>query len=131
MLSTMNTLFFIITGTLGLLVIGWLTWFSCKYVIYLIKNHKISLRPTFRGFREKIWMTIGLGIVFFGFYFAIVLLSSKLITPATGESFFNLVKNHPIDFIYFGLFIVASITLSIYLVRMVIKYLFITKSKNR
>src|SRR5437764_747748 len=127
----MDSFFFIITGMLGLLVIGWLTWFSAKYFIYLIKNNKISLQPAFRGFKEKIWMTIGLGIVFFGFYLAIVLLTSKLITPKSGETFFYLVKTHPIEFIYLGLFIFTTATLSIYLVRMVIKYLFITKSRNR
>lgn len=126
----MLILLYLLTTLMGIFVIGWLTRFSFKHMIYLIKNRKISLRPAFKGFREKIWMTIGLGIVFFGFYFGLVILSSKLLTAESRQDFFRQVYTHPIEFIYLGLFIFASITLSIYLVRMLIKYLFITKSRQ-
>jgi predicted branched-subunit amino acid permease len=126
----MLILFYILTVLTGIVVLGWLTRFSIKYIAFLVKNGKISLRPAFRGFKEKIWMTIGLGIVFFGFYFGIVLLSSKFSTPETRQDFFRLIYSHPIEFIYLGLFIFATITLCIYLVRMLIKYLFITKSRQ-
>ena len=126
----MFILLYFLTAIMGCLIIGWLTRFSFRYVVSLIKNGKVSLRPAFRGFKEKIWMTLGLGMVFFGFYFAIVLISSKMITPEVGLDFFQLIYAHPKDFIYIGLSIFATLTVAIYLIRMLIKYLYITNTRG-
>jgi hypothetical protein len=120
--------FYIFTCLIGAFVIGWLTRFSFRHLKFMIKEKKISLKPAFRGFREKIWMTFGLGVTFFGFYFILIYISSKLLTSQIGHNFFHLVYTYPTEFIYLGLFIFAIFTLSIYLVRMFIKYIFLSKS---
>lgn len=109
----------------------WLTRFSYRHFSSMIKGHKISLRPAFNGFREKIWMTLGLGIIFFGLYFCLVYFSSILIHQQDGLFYFLLLYNHPVEFIYLGLFLFSLVTLSIYLVRMLIKFIFILHNKHK
>jgi hypothetical protein len=115
---------------LGLLLMGWMTFYSGRHLYSLIKQKKYSPRPLFKNFREKMWMTIGLGILFFSFYLLIVLFSSSLISPQIGLNLFFLFYSHPTEFIYLGLFIFACMSLSIYLVRMLIKYLYTTRNKG-
>jgi hypothetical protein len=85
-----------------------------------------ALRLMVKDFRQKMWMTIGLGLFFFGFYF-LLLWSFKFIDKSFWQNLFMQAYHSPILFIYAGLFIFAFISLSIYLVRMFIKYLFMTR----
>ncbi|WP_075883298.1 hypothetical protein [Candidatus Protochlamydia sp. W-9] len=115
---------------LGLIVIALMSYTSMRYLVFLIKGKRYRLSHLLRGFREKIWMTFGLGFLFFGLYLGIVLLGSFLIDQENGQILFHLSYQHPIEFIYLGLFIFATISLLIYLVRMFIKYLYLTRSKG-
>jgi len=103
----------------------------CLLAIYafkcLISNW--SPKALFRDFNRKIWMTICLGIAFFGFYLLIVSLSVYFIRP-WGTDLFFLVYHDPVKFIYLGLCLFACLSWSIYLVRMVVKYFYLTRGKD-
>lgn len=97
----------------------------------LIRKKKISvLSILFKEFRQKMWMTIGLGILFFGIYFMAIWIGSQLINSQMNTNFFMLMYRNPVYFIYLGLFLFACVSTSIYLVRMVIKYLHNTRHRN-
>ncbi|WP_068469039.1 hypothetical protein [Candidatus Protochlamydia phocaeensis] len=115
---------------LSLLLVGWMIFYSGKYFLKLIRDKKFSLHPLLKGFKQKMWMTIGLGSLFFSFYFLIVLLSAYLIDSQSSLNLFFLFYAHPTEFIYLGLFIFACMSLCIYLVRMFIKYFYMTRSKE-
>lgn len=88
-----------------------------------------SLKTLFKDFNRKMWMTIFLGAAFFGFYLLIVGLSVYFVRPWGAELLF-LVYHNPIKFIYLGLWLFAFFSLSIYLVRMIIKYFYLTRGKD-
>lgn len=115
---------------LGLIAILCMICKSAGYFLQIIKGKKYRIRPLFRDFKEKMWMTVGLGCLFFGLYLFLVLSGSALINSEIGLSLFTLSYKNPIEFIYLGLFTFAALSLSIYLVRMMIKYLYITRSKG-
>lgn len=91
--------------------------------LFLIKN-------ILKGFKAKMWMTCGLGITFFGFYLFVVVLSSTILNGKWISSLFWQAYQTPLPFIYGGLLLFACFSLLIYLVRMVIKYLFLTRGKG-
>ncbi|MBA2368105.1 MAG: hypothetical protein H0V82_03670 [Candidatus Protochlamydia sp.] len=109
---------------LAMIVIG-MTFKSLFYFIRMLKTKKSYLRPLIKDFREKMWMTIGLGLVFFGFYLFVVLGAAFVIDMQKGLNFFYLLYAHPTEFIYLGMFIFAALSLAIYFVRMLIKYLYL------
>lgn len=89
-----------------------------------------SIKKLLIGFKAKMWMTFGLGLVFFSFYFLLVMLCSKYINTETGLALFFSAYRSPVLFIYGGLLLFACFSLTIYLVRMVIKYFFITRGRG-
>lgn len=103
----------------------------CLLAIYAFKrlSRGWSLKVLFKDFNRKIWMTICLGIAFFGLYLLIVSLSVYFIRPL-GTDLLFLVYHNPVKFIYLGLWLFACFSLSIYLVRMVIKYFYLTRGKD-
>lgn len=117
----------------GLLVwlalMGWLTWFCLRHLTGVTSNLKESIRALFKDFRQKMWMTVGLGLLFFCVYILLVYIGSFVITSKTRLDFFFLLYRHPIDFIYLGLLAFACTSLCIYIARMVIKYLYNTRNK--
>lgn len=112
-----------LTAMLGVLLIGWITLYSLRNATKILRTQRKPLKSVFYGFRQKMWMTVGLGILFFGFYLIAVLIGSQLINEKKMDVFF-IVYNHPILFIYLGLLIFMGISGSIYAARMVIKYLY-------
>lgn len=108
---------------IGLLLAGWILLFNVLCIIQMILNKKISLLTVFMGFKQKIWMTIGLGLTFFGIYFGLVLAGSLMMDSEIRSKVFLYLYKNPIDLIYLGLFIFSAITVSIYIVRMIIIYL--------
>lgn len=89
-----------------------------------------SFRNLLKGFKAKMWMTFGLGIVFFSFYFLVIFISSVYLKEEKGELLFFSAYHSPKFFIYAGLLIFACFSLTIYLIRMLIKYLFLTRGKG-
>lgn len=88
-----------------------------------------SFKILFKDFNRKMWMTVCLGALFFGFYILIICLSAYFIGP-WGTDLLFIVNQHPTEFIYGGLFLFAFLSLSIYLARMWIKYLYLTRGKD-
>lgn len=123
------TAIYILGITLCILLLCWVTVFSTRHFLKIMKNQSFSIRPLFYDFRQKMWMTIGLGLVFFGLYVVVILFGSYKMDPELRRKIFLLVYQNPTFFIYFGLFTFASISLTIYLARVFIKYLYNSKSK--
>lgn len=123
-------IFQLVSVILSLLLVCWMIFYSIKYFLKLIRDNKFSLHPLFKGFKQKMWMTIGLGSLFFSLYLLIILLSSWLLDSKSSLTLFFLFYAHPTEFIYLGLFIFACMSLCIYLVRMFIKYFYLTHSKD-
>lgn len=90
---------------------------------------KVALHRIFKDFGQKMWMTAGLGLVFFCLFLLTAILGSYFDDPQSRLNLFFLMYEHPTVFIYLGLFTFALTSTSIYLVRLVIKYLYNTKRK--
>ena len=88
-----------------------------------------SYRVLFKDFNRKMWMTLCLGLLFFFLYFMTVALGSHVVRQ-WGTDFFFIVYRNPVTFIYGGLWLFAFLSLSIYLVRMFIKYVYLTRGKD-
>lgn len=90
-------------------------------------KRKANFEAIVRGFGQKMWMTAGLGLVFFGCYLVLALASSSLKDTQIRLNLFLLMYQSPATFVYLGLLIFACLSTSIYLVRLVIKYLYNTR----
>ncbi len=114
----------------GILIVGLILFYSALYFAEALMHKKISVRSIFKNFRQKMWMTAGLGILFFSLYVVLVYIGS-FVTHAIGHiNLFNLLHKHPVAFIYLGLLTFAIISISIYLVRLVIKYLYNSRRRE-
>lgn len=113
-----------------LIIITWIILISI-IIIYSFRHFKIikktitfSIRNLFKDFKQKMWMTVGIGIVFASLFLAVVLGGTYFINSNTRTQIFTLLYKHPRDFIYIGLLLFAVVTLGIYVVRRVIIYLY-------
>ncbi len=88
-----------------------------------------SFKLLFKDFNRKMWMTLSLGAVFFTLYFLIVYFGATY-AQQWGPDLIFVVYRNPVLFIYGGLALFAFLSLSIYLVRMLIKYLYLTRGKD-
>lgn len=113
----------------GLLLISFslIVWLAFIAFKQLAKGW--SLKVLFKDFKRKMWMTTCLGILFFGIYLLFVFAGLYLTNNWESDLFF-LLYHHPVEFIYGGLWLFACLSLSIYLARMFIKYLFLTRGKD-
>ena len=103
---------------------------SYKTFIWIIRTKKTPIKSLLNNFKQKMWMTLGLGFIFFGFYFVLIFSISQLMSKEDWLSLFFYMYKEPTYFIYLGLFLFAFLSLSIYFVRMFIKYLYTTRSKD-
>lgn len=94
-----------------------------------ITKKKIFVKSIFRDFNQKIWMTVGLGCSFFGFYLIMVLLGSYLLNGEVKKNLFLLVYKNPTVFIYLGLLVFVCISVIIIFARSLIKYLYNSKKQ--
>jgi hypothetical protein len=88
-----------------------------------------TLKLLFKDFKRKMWMTVSLGGLFFCLYFVVVSLGAYFFNH-WGTDLFSILYQHPVEFVYGGLWLFACFSLSIYLVRMMIKYIYLTKGKD-
>jgi hypothetical protein len=100
----------------------------CLYALRRLGTGR-PLQIMLRDFKRKIWMTIGLGGFFFSLYF-IALSQGASLFKDLGREFFIQAAQNPLAFIYGGLWVFAMLSLSIYLVRIFIKYLYLAKGKD-
>ncbi len=61
-----------------------------------------SLKNLLKGFKAKMWMTFGLGIVFFSLYLIVILVGSFYLKEETGQWLFLSAYHSPVYFIYAG-----------------------------
>ena len=109
----------------------------CMFILFFIMMtfiyKKLSIGWTFqlllKDFNRKMWMTLGLGISFFGFYIFLVPLIQWLFKGNEHEIFF-LVYQNPVPFIYGGLGFFAFLSLMIYVLRMIIKSIYFKVGKD-
>ena len=111
------------------LLIGLILFFLALKLTEKGMKKKVTVQIIFKEFGQKMWMTIGLGCVFFCLFLLIVWAGSYFNDSQFRLNFFFLVYEHPVAFIYLGLLTFALISTGIYLVRLVIKHLYNTKSK--
>lgn len=108
----------------GALLIGLALLYGAFYFVGVVLGKTFSPGVLLKGFRQKIWMTVGLGVFFFGCYTLTLFLSSFWITPETRFRIFTLLHEHVVAFIYLGLGFFSAISLSIYAIRLLIIYLY-------
>lgn len=109
----------------GMLILTlWMAVVGLKRLRNLAKTRQLSPKILLKGFREKIWMTLGLGIFFFGLYISLVLFARILLSNQVKAQLFEMIYKAPLKFVQLGFFIFIGISLCIYLVRMLIKYLY-------
>lgn len=104
-----------------ILLVGYLLFLISMDFASILMKKKVSTKSLLNGFRLKMWMTAGLGILFFGFYFSAIFLGSHLLDSETLLNIFFIVHKHPLPFAYLGLLIFICISTLIYLARMLIK----------
>ncbi len=103
----------------------------CALACYTFQHLKRgwSFKLLFKDFNRKIWMTLCLGSLFFGLYLLTVGIGIYA-ARQWGTDLFFLAYRHPVEFLYGGLWLFACASLSIYLVRMLIKYFYLTRGKD-
>lgn len=119
----------VVSTVLIVLLSGLVLFYLALYLSEKGMRQKVRVHSIFKGFRQKIWMTTGLGVVFSSLYFLAILMGSYFDDQTSRLEFFFLVYNRPVVFIYLGLLAFAFISITIYLVRLVIKHLYNTRSK--
>lgn len=95
--------------------------------LWIFKKFGNPLPRLFFEFDKKIWMTLGLGLFFFGLYFFII---SSFSTNIKMKPIFNWFYKYPLEAIYVGLGIFALTTACIYAIRLIIKHLYHNSRKN-
>lgn len=109
---------------LGILLVGLILFYMALLIARWGMKRPIHLSIIFRGFGQKMWMTTGLGMVFFSVYLAIAMMASHFQDTQMRLDLFLLAYEHPIVLLYLGLLAFACISTSIYLVRLLIKYFY-------
>jgi hypothetical protein len=101
------------------------------FILYTFKKlgNGWSMKLLLKDFNRKMWMTAGLGIFFFSLYALAVVVGAPIIRQ-WGASFFFLVYQNPLLFIYGGMGLFALLSVSIYLARLAIKYFYLTYGKD-
>lgn len=112
-----------------ILLIGWMAMRNAMYFMQIILKKGFSIRSLFKDFGQKMWMTIGLGGLFFALYSGLIFYGSHILDSQMRRKIFFLAYKHPSDFIYLGLLLFACVSLCIYLARIIIKYLYNSRSK--
>lgn len=99
--------------------------------LYIIKKKGNPLPKLFYEFDKKIWMTCGLGIIFFGSYLIFVGVLAQLLPSDKSKQVVSFFQQYKVESIYTGLLIFSLTTSIIYLARLFIKCLYAKKAKNK
>jgi hypothetical protein len=75
-------------------------------------------------FRQKVWMTAGLGLFFISLYLLLAVCGRCFVTSENFSGFLVFGKEHPSLILYLGLLVVALNSMLIYCVRLCVKALF-------
>ena len=115
---------YLLSITLGFILINFIL-----LSFYQLKKQQ-GLISIWLGFKRKIWMTIGLGVFFLFSYLGVIFSISYFSTAEWNLHIFSIIYHSPTPWIYGGLWVFACLSLCIYLVRMGIKYYFLTRGKD-
>lgn len=118
----MFTFIFLFLSLMFFLSLGLLAKFFSSF-------NPFSFKILLKDLNRKMSMTLSLGILFFCVYFLAVHFSKYLVQEWKLD-IFVLIYENPILFIYGGLWVFACSSLSIYLVRLFIKYFYLTRGKD-
>ena len=80
-----------------------------------------------KEFDKKMWMTFGLGLFFLSLYLGIVFLGSKIIDSYNVFLYFYAYTS---ESIYIGLSIFLTLSITVYLIRLFIKFAYRKKNRN-
>lgn len=105
----------------GLFAIG---KFGVKMWHRLQSRRDRSLAALVLYFRQKLWMTVGLGLFFGALYLVVVTLAHYYLTADVFVLFLDFGRKHPATVLYGGLCVVAINSALIYLVRLGVKSLY-------
>jgi len=118
-----------------LLTLALILFLLIGFIFFSLSNYallkKRPIKSLFLGFKAKMWMTFGIGLFFFSLYFFVIWLGSQYIDHEVGLSLFFKVYHSPTFFIYAGLLTCICFSFMIYLTRMIIKYVFLTRGKEK
>lgn len=103
--------------------------FGCAFFLCWKWINMRSLKMIFRDFKRKLWMTVSLGAVFFSLYLSIIGFGLYY-SPYWKENIFLSAYLNPAEYVYSGLWIFGIFSLTIYFVRMIVKYLYLTRGKD-
>lgn len=90
-------------------------------------HRHVDIKVIFKDIRQKMWMTAGLGLVFFAIYLLVVAAGSYFNDAQFRMRLFFLMYEYPTVFVYVGLLVFATFSTAVYLVRMVIKSIYNSK----
>lgn len=121
MLSEIMYSFQVILVVALFLCAAWLILATSLTIAQAVMKKKISLSALFVGLQPKLFMTAALGLFFFSLYIFIVWLLSYFLDDEMRQSLFKAIYSYPVYFAYGGLAIFIAISVSIVLVRSVIK----------
>jgi hypothetical protein len=114
----------------ALLLGGFALFYGALRLAETMMGRRVSVNVIFKDLKKKMWMTVGLGTLFFSVYLLIVVVARFLLDSNARLDLFFLLHRHSISFVYLGLLIFATVSVSIYLVRIWIKYLYNRKHKE-
>lgn len=115
--------------TFSIILIGLILLKSILIITELITHKKVSFTSLFFNFKQKMWMTIGIGTLFFSLYLFLLFFGAFKLNPQEKLAlFFNAYQN-PALYAYRGLGFFVSMTILSYVARMII--IFFYNSKKR
>lgn len=117
--------------SLAVIIIGVLLFYIAMRSAELFFKKKVTSKTLFKDFHQKMWMTIGLGLIFIIIYLLLAYLSTFLNDREKRLNWFFMVYQHPVIFVYLGLFTFAFFTTVIYLARLLIKYIYNAKKYKK
>lgn len=112
-----------------ILILGLILVIGLMIITFKSFSRGWSFKILFKDFKRKMWMTISLGGIFFSLYLLSVCLGVYLVHQSNMNVFLMVYQN-PVKFVYGGLCLFAALSLTIYLARMIIKYLYLTRGKE-
>lgn len=113
--------------TFCVIIIGCIILFNLIQIAQIITRKSVSIRSIFLNFKQKMWMTIGLGICFFSLYVGLLYASSIAVNERL--ELFQKVYQNPLNSVYLGLSFFVAMTISSYLVRMLIIRVYYSKKR--
>ncbi len=103
------------------LLIGCLALTIALTIFQIFTKKEPTVRKIFVGLKPKLFMTAALGSFFLVLYICLVLLGAYFLHGEVRQTLFMYVRNYPIYFVYGGMALFVTISLTILLIRSFIK----------